>query len=56
MEEIIQMVKDNQDKYPHGNQTEDVIKYQCRIAGFLSERLFTFFVIYNNLKVNLGIA
>ena len=51
MEEIIQMVKDNQDKYPHGNQTEDVIKYQCRIARFLSERLFTFFVIYNNLKV-----
>lgn len=50
--DINQMVINNYNNYhiADKNNSDDFIKYQSKIGSFLSERLFTFFVIYNNYK------
>lgn len=50
--DINQMIINNYDNYitPDKNKSNDFINYQSKIGSFLSERLFTFFVIYNNYK------
>lgn len=51
MEDIKQMMDGNKEKYYKGKYPSNDFKYQCRIGGFLAERLMNIWVRYRKLKI-----
>ena len=49
--DIIEFISQNKEKYLKPNYPSNDIKYQSRIGGFLSERIFKIFVKWKQLKV-----
>ena len=50
IEDVYKLVENNKSKYLKDGYPGNDIKYQSRIGGFLSERIFNIFIKWKNLK------